>query len=253
MAMALLHGTLDQRTLFWPWSILDLKPKQSHLQYHGSRIYVPICLGASLRRHSSEVGNIWQSWRDALSQLLLYNIASPRCELRVYVFGDRPGSYTDDDERAIVSVFSKHGITIFHIAMLSDTKIRVRNLKTSEISEHIVAPVCNTEPPQLSADEKTEIEKTLKSAEFIDLEKVVKWLDTLKSNLVKTLRKSYKADVDYTIKKEPNPVKRRYGSNNWSTVRVSPSCFKELAMRSNSKNSAFVRSYLLQVQDVFIG
>ena len=74
-----------------------------------------------------------------------------------------------------------------------------------------------------------------------------------KHNLVRTLKRSYVLDVDYTVTREPNPIKRKYGSNNWSSVRVSPSCFKELAMRSNSKNSALVRMYMLQVEDAFIG
>ena len=112
-----------------------------------------------------------------------------------------------------------------------------------------------TTVPEAFVDELFEMmsESTRQSEIVIDLDRVAKWLQVLKNNLLKTLRRSYVLDVDYSVKRGTNPVKRKYGSNNWSLVRVSPSCFKELAMRSNSKNSALVRMYLLQVEDAFIG
>ncbi len=112
-----------------------------------------------------------------------------------------------------------------------------------------------TTVPEAFVDELFEMmsESTRQSEIVIDLDRVAKWLNMLKSNLLKTLRRSYVLDVDYTVKREPKANKGRYGGNNRSAVRVSPSCFKELAMRSNSKNSALVRMYLLQVEDAFIG
>lgn len=112
-----------------------------------------------------------------------------------------------------------------------------------------------TTVPETFVDELFEMmsESTRQSDVVIDLDRVAKWLNMRKSNLIRTLRRSYVEDVDFMVAREPNPTKRRYGSNNWITVRVSPSCFKELAMRSNSKNSALVRMYLLQVEDAFIG
>ena len=112
-----------------------------------------------------------------------------------------------------------------------------------------------TTVPEAFVDDLFEImsESTRQSDIVIDLSRVAKWLNVLKNNLMKTLRRSYVLDVDYSVTRGRNPIKRKYGSNNWSDVRVSPSCFKELAMRSNSKNSALVRMYLLQVEDAFIG
>jgi hypothetical protein len=111
-----------------------------------------------------------------------------------------------------------------------------------------------TTVPEAFVDELFEMmsESTRQSDIVIDIDKVARWLNMLKSNIVRTLRRSYIEDVDYTVSKEPHPIKRRYGSNRWSAVRISPACFKELAMRSNSKNSALVRMYLLQVEDAFI-
>lgn len=111
-----------------------------------------------------------------------------------------------------------------------------------------------TTVPVAFVDELFEMmsESTRQSEIVIDLDRVAKWLNMLKSNLVKTLRRSYVLDMDYTVTREPKPGRGKYGGNNRRAVRVSPSCFKELAMRSNSKNSALVRMYLLQVEDAFI-
>lgn len=111
-----------------------------------------------------------------------------------------------------------------------------------------------TSVPETFIDELFQMmsESTKQSDIVIDVDKVAKWLNMLKNNIVKTLKRSYIQDVDYTLTREANPIKRKYGSNNWITVRVSPACFKELAMRSNSKNSALIRTYMLQVEDAFI-
>lgn len=58
----------------------------------------------------------------------------------------------------------------------------------------------------------------MQSARLIDVDEVAKWLKVLKNNIVKTLRNSYVDGKDYTLVKEANPVQRKYGSNNWSTV-----------------------------------
>jgi hypothetical protein len=111
-----------------------------------------------------------------------------------------------------------------------------------------------TSVPETFIDELFQMmsESTKQSDIVIDVDKVAKWLNMLKNNIVKTLKRSYIQDVDYTLNREANPTKRKYGSNNWITVRLSPACFKELAMRSNSKNSALIRTYMLQVEDAFI-
>jgi len=95
-------------------------------------------------------------------------------------------------------------------------------------------------------------ESTRQSDIVIDLEKIAQWLLIRKSSIMRTLKESYVLNVDYTIRRERNPKNTKYGSNRWNNVKVSPTCFKELAMRSNSKNSALVRMYLLQVEDAFI-
>ena len=190
---------------------------------------------------------VWHNWREALSQLLVYNFASPRPDLRVYLFGQRPSSYCDHDMQSIINMFKKYGITMYHIEMQSDSHVCIQNIATSTVTEHTIEPpMIDVAVASLSDEEKTAIENAIRSTDFIDVDEVAKWLKVLKNNIVKTLRNSYVDGKDYTLVKEPNPVQRKYGSNNWSTVRMSPSCFKEFVMRSHCKTSAIVRAYLLQ-------
>lgn len=64
------------------------------------------------------------------------------------------------------------------------------------------------------------------------------------NNIVKTLRNSYVDGKDYTLVKEPNPVQRKYGSNNWSTVRMSPLCFKEFVIQKLGQAYLFQKNLL---------
>lgn len=92
---------------------------------------------------------------------------------------------------------------------------------------------------------------TLPSDCCINLEVIAKWLVVSKRKLMLTLRRSYVENVDYTYKKIPNPKRIKYG-NNYTQVLVSPKCFKELAMRSNSEHASLVRQYFIAVEEAFI-
>jgi phage anti-repressor protein len=74
----------------------------------------------------------------------------------------------------------------------------------------------------------------------IPLEYVVKLLKTTQKSLVQTLKRSYKEKVDYIV--VPNT----------SVYYLTPECFKRIAMKSQSKGGEAVRSYLIEIENVFL-
>ena len=149
-----------------------------------------------------------------LSQLLMYNMASFRNELRAYVFGERPKTYTDDDMKSILDVFTNYGIMMYHAEILSETQIRITDLSTLEISEYVVGvPISIFGTPascDLSDIEKTQIDNILYANPtmscVVNIEEVAELLQMIKGNLVKTLKNSYVQCIDYSITKNANRV-----------------------------------------------
>lgn len=92
--------------------------------------------------------------------------------------------------------------------------------------------------------------ETLQTDLVINLEKVSKWLHVPKHKLIKTLKTSYKEDIDYIIKKSKLQIK--YGGNNYKVVMISPDCFKRLCMRSNSKKAEEVRTYFIELESLLV-
>lgn len=92
---------------------------------------------------------------------------------------------------------------------------------------------------------------TIQTDLVINLDHVVKLLNTRKSDLHKTLIASYKRGIDYTIQKS---VKKtgKYGGNNYNKIMITPDCFKRLCMRSRSKRAEEVRTYFIQLQSMLV-
>lgn len=82
----------------------------------------------------------------------------------------------------------------------------------------------------------------------INLDVVSSWLSIPKKNLIKTLNESYKNNMDYIIKKAPNPNKKDPRNNNYKLVLITPECFKRICMQSRSKKAEEVRTYFIQVE-----
>lgn len=82
----------------------------------------------------------------------------------------------------------------------------------------------------------------------IDINIVIKWLDVRKDNLKRLLVNNFTQDLDYiidTIKKiNINSRGASYVENIWLT----PDCFKELCMLSQSFNAKEVRKYYLSIE-----
>jgi phage anti-repressor protein len=85
----------------------------------------------------------------------------------------------------------------------------------------------------------------------IDVDNVAKWLKAHKFTLLSTLKRSYTEGVDYTITKAKNPNRKKYG-NNYKRVLITPACFKELSMRTASKNGDMMRRYFIEIEDAFL-
>lgn len=94
---------------------------------------------------------------------------------------------------------------------------------------------------------------TLQTDFVIDLDSVSKWFETPKHVLLSTLRKSrfYKEDLDYKYFSQiRNPKSSR--ANNYKHVRLTPDCFKQLAMSTRSKKGHLIRAYFIEIENLFI-
>lgn len=83
------------------------------------------------------------------------------------------------------------------------------------------------------------------------LDYVAKWLNCRKDTLVETLQRTYKENIDYTIK-TTGIRKTTPKSNHQKLYLLTPDCFKRLAMMSRSKNAELVRSYFIEVEGLYI-
>ena len=93
---------------------------------------------------------------------------------------------------------------------------------------------------------------TLQTDFVIILEVVSKWLNVHKYVLARTLRKSYKENIDYIITRPKLIVKKDNRANNNKIYMLTPDCFKRLALLSNSKNGEMVRTYFIEIESLFL-
>ena len=112
-----------------------------------------------------------------------------------------------------------------------------------------------TSVPEKFIDEIFELynESSTQSNFVIKLDAIAKWLSTTKQSIIRTLSRSYKMDFDYIITKaDPNVQKKDPRNNNFKMYLLTPDCFKRLAMMSKSKNAEMVRTYYIEVENLFI-
>jgi hypothetical protein len=84
----------------------------------------------------------------------------------------------------------------------------------------------------------------------VDLDRVAKWLNVKKFNLMKTIRASYKKNIDYTV--EPLRQEKRYGGNHYIKVMLTPDCFKRLCMQTRSPSGEMVRTYFIELESLVV-
>jgi phage anti-repressor protein len=80
---------------------------------------------------------------------------------------------------------------------------------------------------------------------IINLDNIIKWLNTKKSNIKKTLNESYQLDIDYkTTLLNPKGKGRPEVK-----IMLTPNCFKRLSMMSRTAKAEEVRSYFLAIEE----
>jgi hypothetical protein len=96
---------------------------------------------------------------------------------------------------------------------------------------------------------------TIQTVPIVDLDHVAKWLSVQKFNLLKTIRASYKMDLDYTIERGvggKRPAGGKYGGNNYVRVLLTPDCFKRLCMQTRSPRGEMVRTYFIELEALVV-
>ena len=82
----------------------------------------------------------------------------------------------------------------------------------------------------------------------IEFEKVYKWLNVNKSDLKKVLIKHFELEYDYSIEKIKIKQINSNGANISEKILITPNCFKELCMVSNTKKAKEVRKYFIEME-----
>jgi phage anti-repressor protein/predicted GIY-YIG superfamily endonuclease len=95
---------------------------------------------------------------------------------------------------------------------------------------------------------------TSQADHVIDLDAISKWLTIKKSNLMATLKQSYKDGIDYVINRHyiEKGKGRTKGGHNKMQVLLTPDCFKRLSMRSKGKKAEEVRTYFIQIESLVL-
>jgi phage anti-repressor protein len=81
----------------------------------------------------------------------------------------------------------------------------------------------------------------------INFDDVVKWLGVVKNNLKRLLKDNFNIMDDYTEEKILVKNNKR-GANYVSKIMLTPDCFKELCMLSQSAKAKGVRKYYITVE-----
>lgn len=192
----------------------------------------------------------WRNWKSGLGQLLYYNFASPRKDLRLYLFGEKPTIYDVDE---IQTFLDKYDVSLYCLSS-NDESLQVFDV-TSKTTKSIA--ICNAkstttiEIPHLSVDLdeniKLAVTRALTVNEDIRIECVTEWLQCNKRVLMETLRNSYIQDIDYTVQKIPNPNRHRSRySNNYKRVIITCDTFQKICMLSRGARADSMRRFLIE-------
>ena len=91
---------------------------------------------------------------------------------------------------------------------------------------------------------------TVQTDHVVDLDRVSKWLGVRKDNLMRTLKTSYKEDIEYIVRKSKKQM--RYGGNNCKQVLLTPDCFKRLCMQTKCERGEQVRTYFIDLEALVV-
>ena len=179
----------------------------------------------------------WKAWKNVIGQLTSYNHASPRGELRAYMYGVLPCKQKLEVIKLLLTNCSIH---LFHIKLCQDvlTIIDLKDMTTSEYvinsDEHGKEDV---DIDKIKQEIKQIYEQSLTSKHkfSINFDILANLLKCHKNNLIRTLKTSYQVDIDYIVNKTKKPTTTKYGGNNYKEVLLTPNCFKRLVISSKTK------------------
>lgn len=83
---------------------------------------------------------------------------------------------------------------------------------------------------------------------IINFKNVVKWLNVRKDHLKRLLISKFEKDYDYIIEEKKVINKKGKGANYVEIIKLTPDCFKELCMISQTDKAKQVRKYYLSVE-----
>lgn len=83
---------------------------------------------------------------------------------------------------------------------------------------------------------------------IIDFDIVVKWLHVRKDNLKHLMVKNFTENFDYIITKVKQKHENSNGANYYEDIKITPDCFKELCMLSQTAKAKEVRRYYLSIE-----
>lgn len=83
---------------------------------------------------------------------------------------------------------------------------------------------------------------------IIDFEKVCKWLKVRKDHLKLILVDNFEEKYDYSIAKKTKKHKKSNGASFYEEILITPNCFKELCMISQTKKAKEVRKYFIEME-----
>ena len=197
----------------------------------------------------------WGQWKSAVGQLKVYCFEEHREELHLYLFvhchKGRKTVYINAivamDIKPYEMIDTDNGFDIIDLqtglkidCILTDKKVRqtpndkmIKAIETSAAPDEFIA-------------ELNRLLNVPTGTFAIDLHDVTRLLVCGKRELVLTLKRSYIQDVDYSMKKAPNPkkIKGVRSSNYYILVMITKCCFQQICMLSRGKNAEFVRRYI---------
>ena len=83
---------------------------------------------------------------------------------------------------------------------------------------------------------------------IINLDIISKWLNTRKDNIKKILIDNFEQHFDFKIKKIRKKHKIDNKTSNYDEILITPNCFKELCMISQTKKAKEVRKYFIELE-----
>jgi phage anti-repressor protein/predicted GIY-YIG superfamily endonuclease len=83
---------------------------------------------------------------------------------------------------------------------------------------------------------------------IIDFDIVRKWLNVQKGHLKDILVNKFEEDYDYSIEKKQKKQKNSTGKTTYNLILITPNCFKELCMISQTPKAKEVRKYFIEME-----